>query len=148
MRNRPLKEEEESDFMKKSRAIFARPKSKQPILRGKVLRNTEKEVEELGTRQRAERAARTPEDEKDKLEKAKKMGALSDEYFPEMIDPALAITGAIAGGFLGGKFLDRLRLAMKSPDEKDRMRKMEIERAQQAAKKPVKMPPMRFGPKK
>ena len=72
----------------------------------------------------------------------------TDEPVAEMIDPALAITGAIAGGVVAGNLLDRLRLAMKSPDEKDKMRKMEIERAQQAAKKPVKMPPMRFGPKK
>jgi hypothetical protein len=70
------------------------------------------------------------------------------EFRTEMIDPALAITGAIAGGVVAGNLLDRLRMALKSPDEKDKTRRVEIERAQQAAKKPVKMPPMRFGPKK
>jgi hypothetical protein len=64
------------------------------------------------------------------------------EFRIEMIDPALAITGAIAGGVVAGNLLDRLRLAMKSPAEKDKTRRVEIERAQQAAKKPVKMPPM------
>ena len=68
---------------------------------------------------------------------------LTDEYFPEMIDPALAITGAIAGGVVAGNLLDRLRMALKSPAEKDKTRRVEeIKRAQQAAKKPVKMPPM------
>jgi hypothetical protein len=77
------------------------------------------------------------------------------EFRIEMIDPALAITGAIVAGAAGGyalnkgrKLLDRLRMALKSPAEKDKTRNQEIERAQQAAKKPVKMPPMRFGPKK
>lgn len=71
------------------------------------------------------------------------------EFNIEMIDPALAITGAIAGGVVAGNLLDRLRMAlMKSPAEKDKTRRVEIERAQQAAKKPVKMPPMKFGSRK
>ena len=68
----------------------------------------------------------------------------TDEPVAEMIDPALAITGAIAGGVVAGNLLDRLRLALGS----NRMRKTEIKKAQQAAKKPVKMPPIIFNPKK
>ena len=70
------------------------------------------------------------------------------EFRTEMIDPALAITGAIAGGVVAGNLLDRLRKAMEPPDKKDKTRRAEIERAQRAAKKPVKMPPMKFGPRK
>lgn len=99
------------------------------------------QVKTLGKSQRAALDAKTPEDAAEKLEAAKKMKV-------EMIDPALAITGAIAGGVVAGNLLDRLRMALKSPAEKDKTRRVEIERAQQAAKKPVKMPPMRFGPKK
>jgi hypothetical protein len=50
MSNKPLKEEEESDFMKKSRAIFARPKPKQPNLRSKALDDAEEKIKNMPIR--------------------------------------------------------------------------------------------------
>ena len=95
--------------------------------------DTERKLKELGARQRAALDARTPEDEKDKLEKAKKMKV-------EMIDPALAITGAVAGGVVAGNLINRIRKALDLNKE--------IKKAKQAAERPIKMPPMRSGPRK
>jgi hypothetical protein len=109
--------------------------------------STVEKLKTLGARQGAEQDAKTPEDAARKLEKAKKMGALSDEYFPEMIDPAelammaTGVAGGVVAGNLAvaaGKLLDRVKSALGS----NRMRKMEIKKAKQAAERPVKMPPI------
>ena len=123
----------------------------QRIGNSSVLGVTVKKLQTGGAEWRAAQDAKTTKDAAEKLEAAKKMDPsatkLTDEYFPEMIDPALAITGAIVAGVTGGyafnkgsEFLARLKSAMKSPAKKDKTRKAEIERAQQAAKN--LMPPM------
>jgi len=139
-----MSDSEDSPYMKKAKAVMAKKLRRQPPVFSKALDDAEEKVKELGAKQRAAQDLQTPEDAAEKLRKAKEMKV-------EMIDPALAITGAIAGGVVAGNLLDRLRLALKSPAEKDKMRRVEIERAQQAAKKPItsiKMPTVKFGPKK
>ena len=58
---------------------------------------------------------------------------LTDETVAEMIDPALAITGAIAGGVAAGNLINRIRKALDLNKE--------IKKAKQAAERPIKMPP-------